>query len=98
MNRPGQRRRAPAKRALLPRWMALILTPVVLLLGHVAVPQGNSRCSQPVTDGLMGRQGRSICSDSSPSGQVQHSSFGVFVCILSAFVTPLRWSEPKIIW
>ena len=27
------------KRVLLPRWMALILTPVVLLLGHVVVPQ-----------------------------------------------------------
>ena len=27
------------KRVLLPRWMALILTPVVLLLGHVLVPQ-----------------------------------------------------------
>ena len=39
MNRPSQYRRAPAKRPLLPRWMALILTPVVLLLGHVAVPQ-----------------------------------------------------------
>jgi protein-S-isoprenylcysteine O-methyltransferase Ste14 len=27
------------KRALLPRWVALILTPVILLLGHVVVPQ-----------------------------------------------------------
>ncbi len=27
------------KRSLLPHWMALILTPVVFLLGHVAVPQ-----------------------------------------------------------
>ena len=39
MNRPSQHTRPPAKRRLLPRWMALILTPVVLLLGHVAVPQ-----------------------------------------------------------
>ena len=38
MNRPSQHTRPPAKRRLLPRWMALILTPVVLLLGHVAVP------------------------------------------------------------
>ena len=43
MNRPNPQRRKPAKRALLPRWMALILTPVVFLLGHVAVPQELSR-------------------------------------------------------
>src|SRR5713226_822468 len=39
MNRPNLQRRKPSKRVLLPRWMALILTPVVFLLGHVAVPQ-----------------------------------------------------------
>ena len=39
MNRPNQHKRPPSKRVLLPRWMALILTPVMFLLGHVAVPQ-----------------------------------------------------------
>jgi protein-S-isoprenylcysteine O-methyltransferase Ste14 len=39
MNKPNQDVRKPSKRVLLPRWMALILTPVVFLLGHVAVPQ-----------------------------------------------------------
>jgi protein-S-isoprenylcysteine O-methyltransferase Ste14 len=39
MNRPNQHTRPPAKRGLLPHWMALILTPVVFLLGHVTVPQ-----------------------------------------------------------
>jgi Phospholipid methyltransferase len=39
MNRPDFPRRKPLKRVLLPRWMALILTPVVFLLGHVAIPQ-----------------------------------------------------------
>ena len=39
MNRPNLPKRKPSKRVLLPRWMALILTPVVFLLGHVAVPQ-----------------------------------------------------------
>ncbi len=39
MNRPNQHIRKPSKRGLLPHWMALILTPVVFLLGHVAVPQ-----------------------------------------------------------
>ena len=38
MNRPSQHTRAPARRWRLPRWIALILTPVVLVLGHVAVP------------------------------------------------------------
>ena len=38
MNRPSQHTRAPARRRRLPRWIALILTPVVLVLGHVAVP------------------------------------------------------------
>ncbi len=88
MNRPSQHTRAPARRRRLPRWMALILTPVVLVLGHVAVPHQLSLLS-PVTDGFMGSQGGSICSESSPSRQVQHSSFGVFVCILSGFATLL---------
>ena len=43
LNRPNLQRQRPSKRVLLPRWMALILTPVVFLLGHVAVPQELSR-------------------------------------------------------
>ena len=43
LNRPNLVRRKPSKSVLLPRWMALILTPVVFLLGHVAVPQELSR-------------------------------------------------------
>ena len=39
MNRPDPPSRKPSERILLPHWMALILTPVVFLLGHVAVPQ-----------------------------------------------------------
>jgi len=39
MNSPDLPRRKPSKSILLPHWMALILTPVVFLLGHVAVPQ-----------------------------------------------------------
>jgi protein-S-isoprenylcysteine O-methyltransferase Ste14 len=39
MNSPSKHTRAPATRWHLPRWMALILTPVVLLLGQVIVPQ-----------------------------------------------------------
>jgi protein-S-isoprenylcysteine O-methyltransferase Ste14 len=39
MNRPNQHIRKPSKRVLLPHWVALILTPVVFLLGHFAVPQ-----------------------------------------------------------
>ena len=39
MNRPNQHSRKPSKRVLLPHWMALILTPVAFLLGHVAAPQ-----------------------------------------------------------
>lgn len=39
MNRPDLPRRKPSKSILLPHWMALILTPVVFLLGHVVVPQ-----------------------------------------------------------
>jgi protein-S-isoprenylcysteine O-methyltransferase Ste14 len=39
MNSPTKHTRAPARRWRLPRWMALILTSVVLLLGHVVVPQ-----------------------------------------------------------
>jgi hypothetical protein len=45
MNRPDQARKKPSKSVLLPRWMALILTPVVFLLGHVAVPQELSSLS-----------------------------------------------------
>src|SRR5216683_1618143 len=40
MNRPNLQRRKPSKRVLLPRWMALILTPVVFLLGHVLIGGG----------------------------------------------------------
>src|SRR5438876_1645465 len=39
MNRPNLARKKPSKSVLLPRWMALILTPMVFLLGHVAVPK-----------------------------------------------------------
>jgi protein-S-isoprenylcysteine O-methyltransferase Ste14 len=39
MNRRSQHTRALSKRWRLPRWMALILAPVVLLLAHVALPQ-----------------------------------------------------------
>jgi len=39
MNRPNQHIRKPSKSVLLPHWMALILTSVVFLLGHVAAPQ-----------------------------------------------------------
>src|SRR6266849_6225809 len=42
MNKPNQRTRLPSKRIFLPHWAALILTPVVFLLGHVAVPQALS--------------------------------------------------------
>ena len=45
MNRPNQDKRPPAKRVLLPRWMALVLTPVVFLLGHVALPEALSEFS-----------------------------------------------------
>ncbi len=45
MNKPNQHIRKLSKRVLLPRWMALILTPVVFLLGHVAVPQELSQLS-----------------------------------------------------
>ena len=38
MNRANLARRMSSKRVLLPRWMARILTPMVFLLGHVAVP------------------------------------------------------------
>jgi protein-S-isoprenylcysteine O-methyltransferase Ste14 len=44
MNSPSQLPRAPAKRRL-PRRVALVLTPVVLLLGHVAAPQQLSSLS-----------------------------------------------------
>jgi protein-S-isoprenylcysteine O-methyltransferase Ste14 len=43
MNRPNLPSRQPSKRVFLPRWMALILTPVVFLLGHVVLPQELSR-------------------------------------------------------
>ena len=43
LNRPNLARGKPLKRVLLPHWMALILTPVVFLLAHVAVPQELSR-------------------------------------------------------
>jgi protein-S-isoprenylcysteine O-methyltransferase Ste14 len=43
MNSPDLQRRKPSKSILLPHWMALTLTPVVFLLGHVAVPQELSR-------------------------------------------------------
>jgi protein-S-isoprenylcysteine O-methyltransferase Ste14 len=43
MNRPDLPRRKSSKRSFLPHWMALILTPVMFLLGHVAVPQELSR-------------------------------------------------------
>jgi protein-S-isoprenylcysteine O-methyltransferase Ste14 len=39
MNKPNQRTRPPSKRVLLPQWGALLLTPMVFVLGHVAVPQ-----------------------------------------------------------
>ena len=39
MNRPDFPSRKPSQRVRVPHWMALILTPVVFLLGHVAVPQ-----------------------------------------------------------
>jgi Phospholipid methyltransferase len=39
MNRLDRPSRKPSKRILLPHWIALILTPVVFLLGHIAVPQ-----------------------------------------------------------
>jgi protein-S-isoprenylcysteine O-methyltransferase Ste14 len=39
MNRPDLPSRKPSKRILLPHWMALILMPMVFLLGHIAVPQ-----------------------------------------------------------
>jgi hypothetical protein len=39
MNRPDLPSRKPSKSIHLPHWMALILTPMVFLFGHVAVPQ-----------------------------------------------------------
>ena len=39
MNTPSQHTRALPKRWHLPRWLALIVTPVVLLLAHVVLPQ-----------------------------------------------------------
>src|SRR5207248_10577817 len=45
LNRPNLARRKPSKSVLLPRWMALILTPVMFLLGHVALPQALSEFS-----------------------------------------------------
>ena len=45
MNRPDLQRRKPSERILLPHWLALILTPMVFLIGHVAVPQELSRLS-----------------------------------------------------
>ncbi len=39
MNSPDRPRRKPSKSIHLLPWIALILTPVVFLLGHVAVPQ-----------------------------------------------------------
>ena len=39
MSRSDLPSRRPSKRILLPHWTALILTPLVFLLGHVAVPQ-----------------------------------------------------------
>ena len=45
MNRPNQHTRPPSKSIHLSYWMALILTPVVLLLGHVALPEALSEFS-----------------------------------------------------
>ena len=42
MNRPNLQRRTSSKRVLFPRWMALVLTPVLFLLGHVALPEALS--------------------------------------------------------
>jgi protein-S-isoprenylcysteine O-methyltransferase Ste14 len=39
MNRSNQHKRPPSKSIHRSYWMALILTPVVFVLGHVAVPQ-----------------------------------------------------------
>jgi len=39
MNRPNQHNRPPSKRVLLPHWVAFLLTPVVFVLGHVALPR-----------------------------------------------------------
>jgi len=39
MNRPDVPTRKQSKRVLVPHWMALILTPVMFLLAHVAVPR-----------------------------------------------------------
>ena len=45
MNRPDVPTRKPSKRVLVPRWIALILTPVVFLLAHVVVPRELSSLS-----------------------------------------------------
>ena len=45
MNSPDLPGRKPSRRILLPPWMALLLTPVVVLLGHVAVPRELSSLS-----------------------------------------------------
>src|SRR5215831_14604340 len=45
MNGPNPHKRPPSRGVLLPRWIALILTPVVFLLGHVAVPEALSQLS-----------------------------------------------------
>src|SRR5215510_10437231 len=45
MNRPNLQRRKSSKRVLFPRWMALVLTPVQLLLLHVVLPEALSELS-----------------------------------------------------